>query len=151
MCTSAPLKPCKLGELFNFETLQMSGRTHFEYSLSCTRETPVGPLVVETWKFGCRTQVQQSQREKEVLTRPFWTFQHHKTCCILKKGNDSYGFDWSYLFSCPVFSVEGLGGGGLEKQEKACCGEVGTFKNIVACHHKMIDDTELTVSRLNND
>lgn len=88
-----------------------------------------------------------------MLTRPFWTFQHRKTCCILKKANDFYGFDWNYLFSCPVFSVEGLGSGGgcVRKAREGCCGEVGTFKNIVACHHKMIDDTDPTVSRLNND
>lgn len=29
MCTSAPLKSCKLGEIFNFEALQMSRRTRF--------------------------------------------------------------------------------------------------------------------------
>lgn len=154
MCTCAPLKPCKLGELFNFEALQMSGGTHFLILFKLYQRNSgwaVGFLSNRDLKVWMSDSGSTISEGKGSVDETVLDFSAPQDMLHFKKGQWFLRFWLELLVLLPRFQYRRSLGGGLEKQEKACCGEVGTFKNIVACHHKMIDDTNLTVSRLNND
>lgn len=92
------------------------------------------------------------------MTRAFFnTFQRRKTRCVSqRRGSESCGSDWHCLFSValPAPSPSPLQRGGrLRKASGASalrrCGHIS--KHCCMSSQRMIDDTDLILTRLDND